>query len=177
MPVSNHRELYILRHAKSDWGSAAESDFERPLAKRGKKDAPAMGRWMSNHKVKIDYVISSPAKRTKQTVHAVVKELHVPKGAVHFDERVYLASVETLLQVLKECPAGTRNLMLVGHNPGLDDLLKYLANEQQLPFTESGKLLTTASLAHLSLPKDWSRLDRHCGKLVSFTRPRDLGNL
>ena len=174
MTSSKQRELYILRHAKSDWLSGAESDFDRPLAKRGKKDAPAMGKWMNRHKVKIDYLISSPAERTRQTVHAIIKEINISKKDVHFDERVYLASVETLLQVLGECPGDAQKVMLVGHNPGLEDLLKHLVDESQLPLTASGKLLTTASLAHVSLPQDWSRLGLHCGKLISFTRPGDL---
>jgi phosphohistidine phosphatase len=174
MPASKRRELYILRHAKSDWESGAESDFERPLAKRGKKDAPAMGKWMSKHKLKIDYLISSPAERTRQTVHAVMKELHIAKKALHYDERIYLASVETLLQVLGECPIEAKNVMLVGHNPGLDDLLKYLIDERQLTFSPSGKLLTTATLAQISLPHDWGELPPRCGKLLSFIRPADL---
>jgi len=174
MPAEKHHELYILRHAKSDWESDAESDFHRPLAKRGKKDAPAIGKWMDKHKVKIDRLISSPAERTRQTVQAVIKELHISKKNIHFDDRVYLASLETLLEVLAECPSGPEKVMLVGHNPGLEDLLRFLVDERELPLTESGKLLTTATLAHVSLPRDWSRLNGHCGKLVSFIRPRDL---
>jgi phosphohistidine phosphatase len=174
MPSSKQHELYILRHAKSDWQSGAESDFARPLSKRGKKDAPAVAKWMTKHKVKIDCLISSPAERTRQTVNAVVNELHTPKKNIHFDERIYLASVETLLKVLKDCPSDAQKVMLVGHNPGLEDLLKYLVDENQLPFTESGKLLTTASLVHISLPEDWSRLNPRCGTLISFTRPSDL---
>lgn len=177
MPSAKHRDLYLLRHAKSDWNSSADSDFERPLAKRGKKDAPLMAKWMHKHKVKIDYLISSPAERTRQTVHAVVKELNIPNKDIHFDDRVYLASVETLLVILSECPPKAEKVMLVGHNPGLEDLLRHLVEERQLPFTESGKLLTTATLAHISLPQDWSRLAQHCGKLVSFTRPRDQADL
>ena len=124
--------------------------------------------------MKIDYLISSPAERTRQTVSAVVKELHTPKKDIHFDERGYLASVEMLLKVLKDCPGDAKKIMLVGHNPGLEDLLKYLVEESNLPVTASGKLLTTASLAHVSLPNDWKRLDSHCGSLISFTRPSDL---
>lgn len=174
MSPIKHRELYILRHAKSDWQSGAASDFDRPLSKRGKKDAPAMGKWMNKHKVKIDYLICSPAERARQTLNAVLKELHIPKKNIHFDEKVYLASVETLLQVLAQCPSKAEKVMLVGHNPGLEDLLKLLVDEPQLPFTESGKLLTTATLAHVSLPQNWDELVPHNGNLVSFTRPSDL---
>ena len=174
MAASKHRELYILRHAKSDWDSTAESDFERPLAKRGEKDAPAVGKWMHKQKLKADYIISSPARRAKQTIHAVSKELGVSKQDIHFNEKIYMAGVETLLQILAECPKNTKKILLVGHNPGLDDLLQYLVAKQQLPFTQSGKLLTTATLARVGLTDDWSHLQRHCGDLISLTRPGDI---
>jgi phosphohistidine phosphatase len=172
MTTSKQHELFILRHAKSDWDSVAKSDFERPLAKRGEKDAPAMGKWMAKQHFNIDYIISSPAKRAKQTVHAVANELGIPKKDIHFNDKVYLASVETLLRLLGECPKNTKKVMIVGHNPGLDDLLQYLVNDP--PLTDSGKLITTACLAQIALPKDWEHLQRHCGNLVSLTRPRDI---
>jgi phosphohistidine phosphatase len=166
------RELYILRHAKSDWDSSAQSDFERPLAKRGKKDAPAMGEWMAKQKIKIDYIASSPAERAKQTVYAVVKELDIAKKEIHFNDKIYMASLESLLRVLGEIPKKANKVMLVGHNPGLDDLLQYLVKDP--PLTESGKLLTTACLARITLPQDWTQLQRHCGSLIDLTRPRDI---
>ncbi|WP_455211742.1 SixA phosphatase family protein [Kaarinaea lacus] len=166
------RELYILRHAKSDWDSDAESDFERPLAKRGKKDAPAMGNWMSKQKFSVNYIISSPAKRAKQTVYAVAKELGVSKQDIHFEQKIYMANLTTLLQLLQRGSVKSKNVMIVGHNPGLDDLLQHLVKDP--PLTESGKLLTTASLARIAMPDNWSQLERHCGTLISLTRPRDI---
>jgi phosphohistidine phosphatase len=172
MAISKQRELYILRHAKSDWGSDAKSDFDRPLAKRGKKDAPSMGKWLAKQNLKIDFIVSSPAERAKQTIYAVVKELGISKKEIHYNEKIYMASLETLLQVLEESPKKAKKVMLVGHNPGLDDLLQYLVKDP--PLTESGKLLTTACLAQITLPEDWTQLQRHCGKLVNLTRPRDI---
>lgn len=172
MTTAKQRELYILRHAKSDWDSDAKSDFERPLAKRGKKEAPAMGKWMAKQKLKIDYITSSPAERAKQTIHAVVKELGIAKKEIHFNEKIYLASLETLLKILGKTPDKAKNVMLVGHNPGLDDLLQHLVEDA--PLTESGKLMTTACLARINLPEDWTQLQRHCGNLISLTRPRDI---
>ena len=172
MATSHQRELYILRHAKSDWDSDANSDFERPLAKRGGKDAPAMGKWMAKQHLKIDYVTSSPAKRAKQTIYAVAEELGIGKKEIDFNDKIYLASLETLLKVLGKTPKKANHVMLVGHNPGLDDLLQHLV--KNAPFTDSGKLMTTACLARISLPEDWSQLQRHCGTLISLTRPRDI---
>jgi len=172
MTASKHRQLYILRHAKSDWESYAKTDFDRPLAKRGKKDAPAMGKWMRKHDFVPDFIISSPAERAKQTILAVVEELGISKKDIHFNEKIYMADVATLLQVLQDCPRKANQVMLVGHNPGLDELLQFLVNDP--PLTQNGKLLTTASFARISLPRDWTQLERHCGNLVSITRPKDI---
>ncbi len=172
MATPKQRELYILRHAKSDWDSSAQSDFERPLAKRGKKDVLAMGKWMAKQNFEFDYILSSPAERAKQTVYAVATELGVAKKGIHFNENIYMASVVTLLQLLGQCPDKAKRIMIVGHNPGLDDLLLYLVNDP--PMTDSGKFLTTATLARIALPIDWSQLKRHCGSLISLTRPRDI---
>ena len=172
MTAVKHRELYLMRHAKSDWDSTAKSDFERPLADRGKNDAPSMGKWMRQQKLVPDYIVSSPAKRAKQTVRAVASELGVAKDDIHFDESIYMASVKTLLQVLAKQPKKAKRVMMVGHNPGFDDLLEYLVEKP--PLTDSGKLMTTACLARITLPNDWSQLTRHCGTLIDITRPKDL---
>jgi phosphohistidine phosphatase len=172
MAKTKQRELFILRHAKSDWDSDAETDFDRPLAKRGNKDAPDMGKWMKKQKLLPDHIVSSPAERAKQTIYAVAKELGLSKKHVHFDEKIYMANLGALLKVLTECPQKAKTVMLVGHNPGLDELLQFLVSDP--PLTDSGKLLTTACLAQIALPDDWTQLPRHCGKLISITRPRDI---
>lgn len=166
-------QLFILRHAKSDWGTSATTDFDRPLSKRGEIDAPNMGKWMHKNKLAPDITISSPAKRATQTVNAVINELDIPKPAIHFDKRIYLASLDTLLKVISECPKNKTKLMIVGHNPGLEELLEYLA-QGDLPYTQSGKLLTTANLACIELPDDWQQLEPHCSKLITLTRPKEI---
>jgi phosphohistidine phosphatase len=98
------RQLYILRHAKSAWDTDAPADFDRPLAKRGQKDAPRIGKWMHTHGLKPDVVISSPALRAKQTAIAVCGKLKFKQDAIQFDERIYEASSRTLLQVLADIP-------------------------------------------------------------------------
>ena len=120
----------------------------------------------------VEAFASSPAERAKQTVYAVVKELDISKKEIHFNDKIYMASLESLLRVLGEIPKKAHRVMLVGHNPGLDDLLQYLVKDP--PLTESGKLLTTACLARITLPQDWIQLQRHCGSLIDLTRPRDF---
>jgi phosphohistidine phosphatase len=167
------RELLILRHAKSAWDTDAPGDFDRPLAKRGRKDAPRMGRWMRKHDLVPDYVVSSPALRARETTAALVDELEIAENAVHFDERVYLGSALTLLQVLADVPNRARSVLLVGHNPGLEELLDHLC-ENELVTTDDGKLLTTAGLARIGLSLGWDHLARHSGRLLALVRPREI---
>ena len=167
------RYLLLLRHAKSDWDSDAAEDYERPLAKRGKKDARRMGQWMHQEGLRPDYVVSSPAVRARETVYGVCKELGIHNDDVQFDRRIYEADAATLLAVLADCPQGPNTTLLVGHNPGLADLLTWLWGEKTTR-PEDGKLLPTATLARLRMPKDWTRLERGCARMVVLTRPRSL---
>jgi phosphohistidine phosphatase len=167
------RHLLLLRHAKSAWDTDAPDDFGRPLAKRGKKDALRMGQWMHGEGLVPGYILSSPALRARETSYRVCKALGLSKRDIRFDPRLYLADVKTLLALLAEAPGGRGDLMLVGHNPGMEELLGYLWGENTA-VPEDGKLLPTASLARLTLPDDWKRLDYGCARRVRLTRPRSL---
>lgn len=164
------RHLLIVRHAKSAWDTDAPSDFERPLAKRGETEAPRVGRWLRKQGLVPDLVVSSPAVRAKQTAVSVCKELGIKKKAIHWDKRVYMGDTDALLAVLGDCPKKARAVMLVGHNPGLEELLLYLSGSKvKLP--EDGKLLTTAATAHLEMSSNWKKLQSGSAKLVSVDRP------
>ncbi|MBI1422554.1 MAG: histidine phosphatase family protein [Gammaproteobacteria bacterium] len=166
------RELFILRHAKSDWDSGASTDSERPLNKRGRKEAPRIGAWMREQDLMPAQVYCSTAVRARETLQAVAKELHLPAAHIHFMDELYLADLRTLLRILAEIPQEHTSAMLVGHNPGLDDLVSHLSH-QAVPLTASGKLMTTACLAHFRLPDDWHALAR-TGELLRIIRPADL---
>jgi phosphohistidine phosphatase len=167
------RHLLLLRHGKSAWDTGALDDFGRPLARRGERDTRRMGKWMHEEGLIPDYVLSSPALRTKETSYRVCKSLDIPKHDIHFDPRLYLADVSALLAALADCPALCKEILLVGHNPGMEDLLAYLCGGKAA-VPEDGKLMPTATLARLRLPDDWSRLEYGCARLVSLTRPRSL---
>ena len=167
------RHLLLLRHAKSDWDAGATSDFERRLSKRGRKDTRRMGRWMRREDLLPDCIAASPARRARETALRVCKELAIPGRSIHFDPRLYEADVPALLAVLAECPQTCSNVMLVGHNPGLADLLAWLWGKN-IALPEDGKLMPTATLARLRMPRDWTRLERGCGRMVVLTRPRSL---
>lgn len=166
------RELLILRHAKSDW-SQEVGDFERPLDTRGVRDAARIGQWMRAEHIQPKLILSSPARRAAQTTEAVVTALGVGPAAIVWDERLYLASVPDLLEVLAGVTAPTRTVLVIGHNPGLEDLLLWLAPGAEGQRHQE-KLLTTATVAALRLPTgDWT-LQRHSAVSVRIVRARDL---
>jgi phosphohistidine phosphatase len=167
------RELLILRHAKSDWGSGAQADFERPLSRRGKHDAPRIGSWLYREGLVPDHVVSSPAERARQTTLKVCKGLDIGKKHVVWDPDLYEASVSDLLAALARCPSHAATVLLVGHNPGLEGLLQHLVGDD-LDMPGDGKLLPTATLARLEMPDDWGNLEPGCAQLVSVTRPKGL---
>ena len=167
------RYLLLLRHAKSAWNTGATTDFDRPLANRGERDAPIMGRWLKKQGLVPDVVISSPALRARQTCEAACQKMGIKQKEINWDNRVYAALVTELLQVLKGYKKKSKTLMLVGHNPGLEDLLIYLVGEDiQMP--PDGKLLPTAAVAYLKLPGNWKDLAEGTGRLVSITRVKDI---
>jgi len=168
------RELLIMRHAKSDWGDASLRDFDRPLNKRGLASAPKMGRWLHEQGLVPDAVISSPAERARQTASRTCAELGIAVAQIKWDKRIYDAVLSDLLDVLADSPAPATRVLLVGHNPGLEHLLMHLCST--LPRSPDGKLLPTATIAHVRLPDDWTTLDPVCGELLMLQRPRDLPN-
>lgn len=167
------RQLLVLRHAKSAWDTDAASDFERPLAKRGQKDAPRMGEWLRRKGLTPDHVVSSPASRARETTLMACQAMKFADDRVVWDSRIYEAGLQALLGVLAEVPAEAGRVMLVGHNPGLETLVRYLAGDA-VDEPADGKLLPTAAVACLDLPKAWNHLPQGSGKVVFVTRPKAL---
>ena len=124
MASDTTRRLILLRHAKSAWPDVP--DLDRPLAKRGRRDAPRIGRWLHEHGYQPDVVVVSAACRTRQTWDLVAPELG-GSPAVHFEPRAYAASALSLLYLAQELPARYRTALLIAHNPGLSELAASLA--------------------------------------------------
>jgi phosphohistidine phosphatase len=163
------RELLVLRHAKAESGGSP--DDARDLTKRGLSDCDRIAAWLSAQELAPDEAVSSTAVRAFRTAKRVLKNLGMKPGPLRTDERLYLATVPTILGVL----AGTtgRRVLLVGHNPGLSELVEHLAGE--FPASPDGeKAFPTAALAWIQLPEDWSRLGRGDGGLVALVRPKAL---
>ena len=165
--------LYLMRHAKSDWHSAAQADFDRPLNQRGARDALRMGQWLDAQGLRPEVLLVSPAQRARQTVLAVADKLDLRESDVVFDKDLYLADRKTLLKILGTIPANIESVLLVAHNPGLDSLVEWLASEPP-PLSDSGKLMTTAAIAVFELPAGWAKLQRGGTRLQQLQRPREL---
>ncbi|MFU8790241.1 MAG: SixA phosphatase family protein [Methylobacter sp.] len=164
-------ELLLLRHAKSDW-SVDMDDFSRPLKKRGRRAAKQMGRWLAEQQLIPDAVLSSPATRALATAQRVCKQLGIDASAIICDPRIYEADAQTLLALLKT-QRNERRVLLVGHNPGLEDLLLKLT-PHSIPLAANGKCLSTAALAHLVFSGEWVELAEGSAKLVTLVRPDNL---
>src|SRR5262245_50553530 len=137
------KKLLVLRHAKAELESASGRDFDRPLAERGRRDAAEVGRQMVERGLRADAVIASPAMRVVETLAALAEGY----GAIDasFDERIYNASPETLLDVVRNADGDAQTLLLVGHNPGLQLLLLDLTSGR------IGENFPTAALAAVDL--------------------------
>ena len=166
------RELLLLRHGKSD-SSVGAGDFHRPLNRRGESAAQRIGVWLAQQEIMPDYILTSPAERALVTAQKVCKAMGNLAESVRLDDRVYDARVGDLLEALGDCPDAATRVMLVGHNPGLEALLVWLASDQ-VAVPSDGKLLPTATLARLAMPADWRSLPRGCASLESITRPGTL---
>ena len=169
------KTLTLLRHAKSGWDDPVSRDFDRPLNPKGQRAAAMMGRHMKALGLDFDHVAASPAVRVKETLE------HVGSGfggdlAPAWDQRLYLASAATLLDLVRELPDGADRVLLTGHNPGLEELVLLLVPDDRNPARDDVEVkFPTASLAEMRFDVDsWEAVSPHKGELVRFVRPRDL---
>jgi phosphohistidine phosphatase len=166
------KSLTLLRHAKSDWDDPALSDFDRPLNGRGRNAARAMGREMRALGLAWDRIVASPAARVTETIDGLI-ESYGPLAPV-YDEAVYLASLETLLDIVRATDGADETLLLVGHNPGMERLALLLSRGGAL-HDEIALKYPTGSLAEIAFAVDhWRDVAESGGTLTRFLRPRDL---
>lgn len=159
------KTLYILRHAKSSWDNPNLADFDRSLNERGLESAPLIGAIIGKNKFQPDLILSSPARRAKQTAE-LVKEAGKIDAEIQFDERIYEASPQRLLQVISEIKTDSESAMLVGHNPGLEGLIRFL--------TGANQTMPTAALAVVDLHvQNWEETNAGCGNLRTLIRPNE----
>jgi phosphohistidine phosphatase len=168
------RQLLLLRHAKSAWPDVA--DHERPLAPRGRRDAPVAGRWLRAAGQVPDLVICSTAQRARQTWQLAVAELDA-SPRVSFDQRVYGATAGELLELARETAPKARTLLIVGHDPAMQQLTLALGSAQAGDASALERVrvkFPTAAIAVLEFTGTWQDLGPEQARLTNFVVPRDL---
>ena len=166
------RELLVLRHGKSDW-TPGVPDFERPLAPRGRRASKRIGRLLRERGLLPDLVVTSPARRAQDTAARVCLQAGIDPSCIEKDAAIYEADLDTLLDVLAPVPPHRARVMIVGHNPGFDELVRHLAGTT-LAEWDDANLMPSAALAHLEMPDSWSDLGPGTGRCLGIVRPRDL---
>lgn len=158
--------LFLLRHAKSSWDDASQPDFERPLSNRGRNACALIGEFIEEKGIDFDLVLVSTALRTRQTIE-LVKERAKFRGEVRYDERIYEATVSQLLDVIAQVDSDRESVLLVGHNPGIEELLALLTGEQQR--------VTTSNFAKIEIKAtQWSASLANKGTLDWIVRPKEF---
>ncbi|OMI89850.1 phosphohistidine phosphatase [Streptomyces sp. M1013] len=172
MSVAELRRIVLFRHAKADWPQV--SDHERPLADRGRMDAAEAGRRLADTGVPFDQALCSTSARTRETWKLAVQEFpHRPKTV--YEERIYDASPGELIAVLNETPDDLRNLLVIGHNPGMEALTEILAGstEDEVRRRIDRRGFPTAAFAVLTFTGSWKDVEPGRAALVDYWAPSE----
>ncbi len=161
------KSLLLLRHAKSSWESPGVGDIERPLNKRGKNDAPLMGKILAELGDNPGLIISSPAKRAFSTAKRVARETGYDEKKILRNDKLYMAAIEDFAEVISGVDHSIKKLMLVGHNYGITDYANYLAGEEI-------SNMPTCSIVRIDFTKgfDWNSIQSSKGTLAYFKYPK-----
>lgn len=160
------KTLYIIRHAKSDWGNPLLSDFDRPLNKRGEKSAPFMGNILAKAHIHPDLILSSPAVRARMTAIEIAKKVGYKDDSIVYNETLYEADYTAIERVLQSIPSIQETVFLIGHNPGLTKFAQYISGHsiQNIP---------TCGVVCMKLQKeDWNSIGKNSALFVSFDYPK-----
>ena len=160
------KQLLLIRHAKSDWGTPSVRDFDRPLNKRGHAAAPEMAQRMVNQNIHPDLMVSSPALRALTTAKYFAKEWGIAENKIETDKNIYEAGVKNLLNVVNHFDKQYDTIVLFGHNPGLTDFANYLSNVNIYN-------MPTCSIVMLEFPfEEWNLVSGSTAKVLLFDYPK-----
>lgn len=163
------RHLWILRHATAEYVGGAGGDFTRHLTQTGREEAKNVGSWLRGNSVTFDQIVASPAIRTQETALIVGEELTLAPENISFDDTIYEASRSDLLELISSLSEHAHQVLLVGHNPGVEEFLGICTTDQK----SMGARFLPASIAHISFPSSWQ--DALVG-LGDFYGIRHVGN-
>ena len=163
--------LYIMRHAKSDWSGPQISDFERPINKRGTRNAIRVGQWMNENNHIPQKIISSPALRAKETIELVTEQISkFNLEDLTYEDELYLAGFTQLIEFINTYKDKVQSLMLVGHNPGIENLVNYLCDRSG----DKETIVTTANLFIFKFSSDSFNTAVDIIELVEAIKPKEL---
>ena len=164
------KQLLLVRHAKSDWNDASLSDFDRPLNERGKKDAPDIARRLHDKKIKIDLIISSPAKRAKKTAAIFAKEFKIGKGKILYNDKLYEESEDALFNIISSTENKYNSIAIFTHNPGITDFANLLTGKR------IDNIPTCGIFAVKTDTKDWAEFKTAKKEFLFFDFPKGGDN-
>lgn len=169
------RQLFLLRHAKSSWDDPSLSDFQRPLANRGRRAAPLIGKEMARRGWLPDLALISSSVRTRQTWELVSAQWKNPCASI-FTETIYEADPADILEEINNTPEETGSLLVIGHNPGLELLAGMLAGpNSSIPTLEKlERKFPTAAIVRLEIGSNWQDLSAETSRLTDFITPKDI---
>lgn len=160
------KTLYLIRHAKSSWKDLSLKDFERPLNKRGKHDAPFMAKILLKKQVEFDKIISSNALRAKKTTKKISSELNIEKEKIEWNKHIYSARESSLFTMISKIKSKYNTVGLVGHNPELTNLSNILCNEHIYNIPTTGIVEIAFNVER------WSEIKEKSGEFISFEYPK-----
>jgi phosphohistidine phosphatase len=165
-------ELLLMRHAKSDW-SQNLTDIDRPLNERGRNDALKMGEHLRHLNIMPDRMLVSTAERTRETAMLLQQSISLTEQEIFYEQSLYLASFRTICEMASRYAEDDRRLLILAHNPGMDDAIYYLS-EQRPTLTANGKLMTTSSIAYFEIASNDYLKRPGQNRLVDILRPASI---
>jgi phosphohistidine phosphatase len=161
------KTIILVRHAKSSWSDLRLDDFDRPLNKRGKRNAPFMGQKLKEKQIMPDIILSSPAKRARKTAIAIAKAIDFPKKKIIFDDNMYHSDAMYLFELVKNQDDGNQTIMLFGHNPDFNDLADILLKQNPV------YNIPTTGIYCIKFDVDsWEKVQQGNGEAVFFDYPK-----
>ena len=158
------KQLLLIRHAKSSWADTTLSDLDRPLKKRGKREASQLGKLLKKKTIFPQLIVSSPAKRTKKTAFKIARELDYKKQDIQISNLIYSDEIPDLLNFIHSIPNSQNRVFIVGHSPSIMELANHLVGKKFNKFKTSGHILIEFKI------KSWKDVTKKCGKTITQFR-------
>jgi phosphohistidine phosphatase len=160
------KKLILVRHAKAEDATLNPDDFNRRLTERGKLNAEMLGKWLTDKVDEKALILCSPAKRTRSTAKRIAEALNIPSEEIVYKDTIYLSPLNNLNYLLQEIPEQWNEVIMVGHNPGMSELLDYLSQKHEEPFRTCG-----CAILELNIRR-WNLIDRNCAQVIARETPR-----